>query len=409
MTRKAAQNPFTRRTLFILVGVAALSIALGFGLAIFGDDLGRPPTADANTYSRSALGHKAFLRLIGKLDVPVLVSQYDSARKAEDSLLLLLEPNVHEDNREQALEIYSSGGSAFVVLPKWDGRADPVDPHRVEEVFLLPDSEVLSVLHLVDDEATLVRPRSKPAFRAPEVSGTPSLESVQLVHSSWIEPIVSADEGILFGKLRDADVWILSDPDLIANHGLDDGDNAEIAAQLLELARKDSSVVVDETLHGFIRQPSLYRTLFRFPLVLVTLQVLLTLALLLWSATGRFGKPVPTRPAIAPGKEFLIDNMASLLRFGGHTAHGLLRYREVAVDAVARRLHAPPTLEGMALVAWLDRVGQARQLQTSLDSIAAEVARVTSEKRPEARAIVAAADRIYRWKQEMIHGPAVNQ
>jgi hypothetical protein len=416
-----AENPFRRRTLWILAGVVLLSLLLGFALAIFGDDFARRPTADANTFSRSALGHNAFLRLLREMDVPVVVSQYRTDKRAADSLILLLEPNLHFENSEVAEKIVDAAGGLLLVLPKWDGEADVNDPGKVKDVVLLPEEEVQRALAVVDDAATLVRSEPKgpiaeqvlhqsagPLSSNGEVQGTPSIRDMQLIESEWIEPILFNEQGILFGKHIVDDIYVLSDPDLLSNHGLEDGDNASLALQIVELAREDRSVVVDETLHGFIRQPSLYRTLFEFPLVLVTIQVLLTVVLLIWSATGRFGKPIARQPAIAPGKEFLIDNTASLLLFGGHTAHGLQRYHEVAVETVARRLHAAPGLAPEQQTAWLDRIGRARNLDDSLAAIGSEVSRITGEKRPDHRAILAAANRIYRWRQEMIDGPTSN-
>ena len=164
----------------------------------------------------------------------------------------------------------------------------------------------------------------------------------------------------------------------------------------------------DETVHGFLEKPSIWRALLRFPLVIASLQALCIALILLWAGIRRFGAPVPVEPAIEPGKRFLIDNTASLLQFGGHTTHALGRYFITTVRAVERGLHAPE-LTPVELEAWLDRVGKSKGVSTTLSGLRGEINSLIQEgKRAKLRPIVLAANRLYRWKQEMLHGPASN-
>ena len=94
-------------------------------------------------------------------------------------------------------------------------------------------------------------------------------------------------------------------------------------------------MVFDETIHGFDRVPGLLAESLRFPLVLGVLQSLLLLAVVLWAGMGRFGKPLPAAPALAAGKEVLIDNTAKLLVTGGHAGDSLLRYFRQTTRTVA--------------------------------------------------------------------------
>ena len=91
---------------------------------------------------------------------------------------------------------------------------------------------------------------------------------------------------------------VLSDPDMLSNHGLAHAGNPTAAlAMLSELDRDGGPVVIDETLHGYGREPSVYRSLFDFPMLLATLQVALTVGVLLWAGMARFG---PTHPPAPP-------------------------------------------------------------------------------------------------------------
>src|SRR5262249_19925555 len=154
---------------------------------------------------------------------------------------------------------------------------------------------------------------------------------------------------------------VLSDPDILSNHGLGEGDNARLALEVLEHARESwRSVVVDETLHGFERIPSLWGELFAFPLLPAGVQGAVALLLLVWSGLGRFGRPGAGPAGLAPGKGVLIENTALLLRSAGHSAYSLGRYFDATLAEVARALHAPAFARGGETDAWLLEVGRKR-------------------------------------------------
>ena len=153
---------------------------------------------------------------------------------------------------------------------------------------------------------------------------------------------------------------------------------------------EDGAVVFDETQHGFAHEPDIYRALFEFPLALATLSAVLSVALLLWASMARFGTPQPERPPIEPGKGFLIANIAELLLFGGYTGHVMKRYKKSAMEDVARRLHVPAKVDA------LERNAEARDLPLRLTTLDEQV---RGGHRP-----LRTAQRIHRWREEMIHG-----
>ncbi len=61
-------------------------------------------------------------------------------------------------------------------------------------------------------------------------------------------------------------------------------------------------------------------------------------------------------------------------------------------------LHAPSSLGPRALTEWLERVRTLRGGQISLADLEQEAASPTPQR------IVEIADRIYRWRLEMMHG-----
>jgi hypothetical protein len=230
-----------------------------------------------------------------------------------------------------------------------------------------------------------------------------------LAASASFQPLIRCGSGgVLLTEVVRGDgrrLLVLSDPDLISNHGLGQGDNAAAALELLGRARRaGQAIVLDETLHGHERIPSLWRELFAFPLLPAVLQGALALGALVWSGLARFGTPVPTPLGLGSGRAVLIDNTASLLRSAGYSAHTLGRYLDAAMEDVGRVLHAPAGRPAEQR-AWLSRIGRFRGVRVELTRLQAEVEATRQADRPSAAAIVSAARRIHRWKQEMLLGP----
>jgi hypothetical protein len=71
--------------------------------------------------------------------------------------------------------------------------------------------------------------------------------------------------------------------------------------------------------------------------VLLLVQLFVLTAVIAWLAAGRFGSPIAPPPAIAPGKAFLVENIASLLAFAGHDGVSLRRFLQLRVQQAARR------------------------------------------------------------------------
>ena len=196
----------------------------------------------------------------------------------------------------------------------------------------------------------------------------------QFVDGPAIQPIISCDQGVLLGVVEvpgaRGTVYLLTDPDLIATHGLRRGDNALAAVRIIEAIRRSGGpVVFEETIHGHTAYPSVWRELFRFPLVLVTLQLALSALVLLWLAMVRFGAPLPAVGRLAAGKRFLIDHMAAVQRLNGHTPDAVRRYYHRTVRLVAQRLNIPPAVEGDALDARIARSESIRRPTVALTDV----------------------------------------
>jgi hypothetical protein len=406
----AGGSPFSRRGAWIVAGTMAVSFLVTVLLSIFGDDLAPVPAAGSDGYSRSALGHRGLVEVLRAQGVPVVLSQHASADKSgEHGLLIVAEPQLGAEDAEALLgQLVTDAPRVLVVLPKRAGLPGEHKRTWLEETWLRPPARAAQVLDAAGLAGEVTRVAST-TFTTNELGVAPTIGGpVQLLAGTTdLEPVVASEAGILVGVLHAGaeELWVLADPDVIENHGLGDGDNARFALALIARAAGDQGqvVVFDETLHGHVAAPSLLRELATFPLALASASVLLGLGVWIWAASGRFGPVVPPPPAIAPGKTFLVDNTAELMRQGGHSALALERYFTATLADVARRLHVPPGLAGAELRAHLAALARARRVSLEIAALEREVAEVSRAATP-ARAL-AAAGRIHRFRQEMIDGP----
>ena len=400
------EGAFGGRSARWIAAVAGLSLAASGILAVFGDAFEIASSA-ADTFSRSALGHHAVMELWRKLGYHLLVSRHRTASKLSDgTALVVAEPAVGEDraSAEKLSAMLAASPRSLLVLPKRAGAPDPLRPSWIGRQFVVPESEVAKVLAAAGIEGEVVRPaQSLSSWRGDYPR--PTLDEPQLVRSAALRPLVAAEGGTLLGVLEQdgGQLIVLTDPDVLATHGLGRGDNALLAARILErlTGDRDLPVVVDETLHGHEQEPSLARELLRWPLVLATVQASLALLLLAWAALVRFGLPRREAPSLAPGKAFLIENTADLLRHGGHGGSALAAYWQAAKEHVARVLRTPGG-GGDALDAWLGRVAAARGRGKALRALERRVGELSGQR--GGGEVLRAAVAVHDFREEMTNG-----
>lgn len=400
----APAGPFRRRTLWILGAVVVVSLAVMVGLSLLADDLDGPPAAGTDAYSRSALGHHGLVSLLDGVGVPVVVSQASSAARARNGLLVIAEPSAGDDDSDRRLrEAIQGAPRVLLVLPKWWGATAIDRPGWLAIVDLIPEEQVTDVL----DAIGLARDRFLRSEDPLATGGVAIAHSPQslTIDPSWDDAVLADGERglVLTIPHGTTTITLVTDPDLLNNHGLDEAGNAAFVVGLIDRLRQGGPVVFDEVSHGYVREPGIWRLLVRYPLVLATIQALVVAVFLGLATRGRFGPPATAPPPIAAGKEFLIRHTASLLRHGGHDAAMLRRYLTTAVQQVRLALHAPRELTTAQAAAWLERIGTARKVSVALSELEREVAAVESD-RTLVRGAASVAARIHRWRQEMTLG-----
>ncbi len=403
----AQQAAFSPTTVFWLIAVGLLSFAGAAYFMIYGEE-GTTTTARANAFSHSAIGHRAFVETLRRLDIRVLVSRNNSAAKAgRSTLLIVAEPGARTYTDETINDLLTAETVLFV-LPKWEGRPDEAKPQWLKSAAQLPRAHVQKTLRHVVPDGKVRRVKAPVSWETGPLGVTPTLSAPQLMETTQLRPVVTSDQGLLVGELVRGEqrIWILSDPDILSNHGLGRGDNAVLALSLIDALRPaGGAVIIDETIHGFRQEPSLWRAMFEFPFVLPTIQAVAAIVALMWAATGRFGAPIPAKRPLEAGKAALIDSMAGLLQYGGHGPEILRRYLTVTLRDVARRLHAPRDLEETALIEWVDRVGEARGVQAKYGTLRREAEAIIAVASADNSRLTQAARNLHRWKQGIINGP----
>ena len=310
--------------------------------------LAHPDPVGPTAYSKSAIGHAAFLDLLNDLEIDARISENGSGEHVgTNDVLLIAEPR-SDDTTLPEVKAMLDARTVLLVLPKRTGKPDRERPYWLASDMLVDEKDVNAVLRLVDRDASVVRAGSISSITVDEaIDASPSIGKPQLLQSKALKPVVDTPEGILVGEkqIGNRRIFVLSDPDIISNHGLTRGDNSVFAVSLIQRIQwkqNEGTVIFDEFIHGFAPKPfNLLNILFQFPFVLVTVQMAAAALLLIWAATARFGAPASVAPPLAAGKRSLIDTGARLLTQARRIPDVSQRYVEAVVADTARCLRTP--------------------------------------------------------------------
>jgi hypothetical protein len=397
---------FSRRVIVGLVA-GAVGISAASLYFILRGETGGPESSGANSFSRSAIGHAGIADVLQRLGITVVKSRHSSLEKlSPGSVLVIAEPRRARQSEEEIRSLLKAE-RVLLVLPKWSGEPSARKRGWLKDAKERSIGDARWALALVAPRAEVMRESAEPRWTRNELGPEPTLMApAQLLRG--LRPIVAAGDNVLIGEIAEGGrrLWVLSDPDLISNHGLAKEGNAALAVAMLERLRTgDGGVVFDETVHGYVAKPeSPFVLLFRFPFVIATVQGALAVALLLWATMGRFGAPQTAPPRLSAGRGGLLQNMAQLIEYTGHQPAMVARYVQATVLDVARQLHAPRGLSRDSLVAWLQRVGNARATTVDCGELVAAAGEVGGGGRADARALARLAQDTHRWRREILDG-----
>ncbi|WP_262692713.1 hypothetical protein [Kordiimonas aestuarii] len=406
----ANDAPFSNKTLFwiILLGIlATLGVAV---TSVFQGDGRYETSAGTNSFSKSAVGHAAWVELLKSDGWRMLQSQHNTFDKLnEKAALFLLEP-VGPPGRKRINDLIDFS-PMLVVLPKRRTGPHPFKAGWIGSQHLLPARTPQTIAQNLLEDAEVIRPDATPKNWQHDFSATavPDIDDLQLIKSDLLAPIIATGDGILFGKLKLAGaqpVWVLSDPDLIATHGLARGWNAAIAQTVAQtVAEGTDTIIIDEVVHGFTATPSLGKAMFEHPFVYLTIAGLLALMVFLLAQTRRFGAPWRANVEVADSKTVFVENAARILHLAEKEQEALLRLMDDQALEVARKLRAPSELERNRLEAWLDDQGQKRGISVTFSTIRRRVQRIREDDDSRQHRLLIHANQFYTWRQEMLNDP----
>jgi len=345
----------------IAVGILAFAVMLGRGAYL--------PSGPQNSWgqqghalSSAATGYAGIVRLARATGRPVkLIRDRDDWSYFG---LLVVTPN---SGRQQfgALLAARRDAPTLFVMPKWATLPDPEHGGWVRRLGFVP----------AEDPAAMLAPGVKLRVWRRSSGGAPLVihhdrlrgqgfaapRPLQVMAGPDLEPLLSDGQGgVVLARVRDRQVYLLADPDLLDNRGMARAATAAGALAMLDAlnVRGSPDLAFDLVMNGFDAKPNALRLMLEPPFLAVTIAVLAALLLAGWQAFARFGPAVPPARAIAFGKAALVDNAAALVRRARAERRLGPRYAALVRELAAERLAAPPGLKDDALDAYLDAQGE---------------------------------------------------
>ncbi len=393
----------------LLIGwITAAALIFLLSLYFMGSTEQSNSSVGPSSLSRSAVGYAGLADMLQKRDFPVVKSRFDSLGQVTPGGVLVIAEPLPGTKNEQIMRTLLKADNILLILPKWFGRASESKPTWIGEATHIDPEVAAWALHLVAPKADLTDAGSATFTTNPFNLAPNIVAPIRLMHGDRLQPIVGTADGMLLGLLRDRDrtIWVLSDPDIMSNHGLARSGNPALALAIIDRLRSGAgSIVFDETIHGFLAErQNPFKLLFRFPFVIALIQGVLALALLLWATVGRFGTPQAAPSSISAGRQQLLENIAKLVDTSGHRDVMIKRYVLETLRDVGRQLHAPRGLSTAALIGWLQRVALARKVTVDCSPLITEAAMLGESRVRNPAVLVRLARDIHRWKGEIIDG-----
>ncbi|MEM7597377.1 MAG: hypothetical protein AAF382_06735 [Pseudomonadota bacterium] len=326
------------------------------------------------------------------LVLPLFDTQLDTSRKRPETKEELLFQQDETDQRSGVIRAKAVDVPSLLILPKW--RSGMRLTGLGHPALLVEEGGLEATLEELTGEAMRVGRIPVPFTDFDYTLETNEtlnarLYVAQVFDGPGCEPIIGRAGQMVLGSCpldnSKQRIMVLSDPDLMNNHGLRLGDNAEIARAFFSTFADQGQILIDYSERNWIvdrsRQTSRERTwsdLLRFfepPFLAMWLSAGLILALLLWRASLRYGPVIEEDATMGASKQQAIAAQARLLRLTGQDGALLSEYVDARLSSVVIRLFGPAqTRTGRDRDLLLRHLGRhqpdlAAQLTSVLDTI----------------------------------------
>ncbi|MET0269102.1 MAG: DUF4350 domain-containing protein [Sphingomonas sp.] len=399
---------FSPRTVAILLALGVAGFVAMMLLGTFAPDLRSGRNGGAHALSNAATGFSGIVALAEATGRHPRVVRAKPDLATDDLLVLTPEQGATDLT---GILAQRTARPTLLILPKWLTAADPRRRGWVRAIGPVPRFQPQQVL---SPRFTLpiARRRGGGVLRvAPGLPrdlrfvAPPARQGIALRDGAAVDRAAGANgptrlhaligdrRGIVLARLGAGPLYVLADPDLLANQGLRDPRQARAALGLLDWLNSTGAegIAFDVTLNGFGATRSPLKLAFEPPFLAMTLALAITVLLVAWAAAVRFGAPVPAPRAIAFGKAALVDNAASLVRKARREARLGGRYADMIRDRAVIAFGVPARLREDAIDAYLDRARPPARFTT----LAAAAARAQDET-----GMLAAARALHDWLGE---------
>ena len=398
---------FSRTAAVAIVLVGVFTFCAFVVLSAYAPALREGDDGGGHALSKSAVGYAFLAALLEETGVAVLAPR-GGVPDTRDGALVYTPRNAGAMEALGALDPFQI---TVVIPPKWITRPDPNRPGWARRVGAAPSSPLLMTMG--EQEVSIAFERrtetSDVIVEAADATGAlvlrtiPSrnigaIENLQYIApDETLEPILTARNGdILFAKVRDLPLYVLSDADLANTQGLANEDRAKVTAIFFDYVRAGGPVVFDLSLHGVERTRNIVRLALEPPFLAATLCALFAILLLALKAAARFGPArAPVRPFEA-GKAALADNSAALIRMARREAAFGPRYADMTRRRIAHAIGAPRHMAPEALDALIDKIA-AGKTHAPFSTLVREAGLADS-----VGAFVRAARRLHQFKKEIL-------
>ncbi|HEV8407355.1 MAG TPA: DUF4350 domain-containing protein [Sphingomicrobium sp.] len=347
---RSGQSAFNPRSMMLVTAIGVLAFVAMLVLGAYAPDLRSGHNGGTHALSNAATGFSGLVRLADATGRSPIIVRSEDELKDED--LVVITPDHGWTDLSKILGLRGPRAT-LLVLPKWETTADPANAGWVRVSGLLPATDPARALY-PSAPLRIMRKRGRGEvlrtvqFGAPAELRFLAPAVVQTMSSNQLDPIITDSRGgIVLGKLKRGQLYVLADPDLVNNHGMGDERQAKAALALLDYVNStgSTSVLFDVTTNGLGRSRSPLRLAFDAPFLAVTLTLFAAMFLAGWQALVRFGPVRRAERAIAFGKRALVDNSAALIRKAGRETHVGSRYVELIRERGIELFRLSPTLD----------------------------------------------------------------